>query len=167
MKSAILLVLLTAVAGPQSTRVAAVPLQLPSGILPRTERQIVTGTLIVYDWSTRYYMEGARVERFIFQDSNNARRLMRVVLLWHPADNRRILPNQFYKPGKQWRLTLSTDAPYDFVREYCAIADTPTFFTEVGNGKKVELPRYVSPTVLPPDVDLATNFRNAIANRPH
>jgi hypothetical protein len=58
------------------------------------------GTVVAYDWSTRYYMEGARVENFIFKERGNAgnAKFVRVVLLRHPADKPRILPKKFYAP---------------------------------------------------------------------
>jgi hypothetical protein len=123
------------------------------------------GTIIAYDWSTRYYMEGARVENFVFKGDDN--KFVRVVLMWHPADSRQILPKDFYSLGKVWELTLRTKSPFDFVRQYCIMYDAPTFAVDVGNGKKANLQRYVSPTVLPPDIDLTTNFKTAIAKRPN
>lgn len=143
----------------------------PPSILQRDQQEIVKGTVIAYDWSTRYYMEGARVDRFIFRVegrsiSAGTQPLVRVVLLWHPADKPRIIPKDFRGPHKQWQLTLKTTTPFDFVRQYCTGEDAPTFPTEIGNGRQIELPRYVNPAALPPDVDLSVNFRTAIARRP-
>jgi hypothetical protein len=87
-------------------------------------------------------------------------------LIWHPADKPRIIPKDFYAPQKQWQLTLKTTTPFDFVRRYCTGEDAPTFPTEVGKGRRIELPRYVNPAALPPDIDLSVNFRSAIARRP-
>jgi hypothetical protein len=131
----------------------------------------VQGTIVAYDWSTRYYMEGARVERFIFRvdgraTNANAQPLVRVVLLWHPADKPRAIPTDCYAPQKRWQLTPKTTTPFDFVRRYCSGEDAPTFPTEVDNGRKIELPRYVDPGALPPDINLSANFRTAIAERP-
>jgi len=113
-------------------------------------------------------MEGARVENFIFKAGGNAgdAKFVRVVLLWHPADKPRILPRNFYAPHEAWKLTLNRTTPFDFVRQYCVTLHALTFSTEIGNGEKVDLQRYVSPAVLPPDVDLPTNFKTAIAKRP-
>lgn len=143
----------------------------PPNILRRDQQETVKGTVIAYDWSTRYYMEGARVDRFIFRVEGRSIRagtqpFVRVVLLWHPADKPRIIPKDFYGPHKQWQLTLKTTTPFNFVREYCTGEDAPTFPTEVGNGPQIELPRYVNPAALPPDIDLGANFRTAIARRP-
>jgi hypothetical protein len=126
------------------------------------------GVIVAYDWSTRDYMEGARVENFIFQAEANARnpKFVRVVLLWHPADKPRILPKNFYSPHEAWKLTLKTTTPFDFVHQYCIMLDAPTFSVDIGNGETVKLQRYVSPAVLRPEVDLLTNFRSAIAKRP-
>ena len=44
--------------------------------------------------------------------------------------------------------------------------EAPTFPTEVGKGRRIELPRYVNSAALPPDIDLSVNFRTAIARRP-
>lgn len=138
----------------------------PPALAPSGELITMRGTVIAYDWSTRYYMEGARVENFVFRSEGNNPQFVRVVLLWHPADSRKVLPKNFYSPGKVWKLTLKTTSPYDFVRQYCIMQDTPTFVVDVGDGKKAKLQRFLSPSVLPPDVDLATNFKTALAKRP-
>ena len=57
-------------------------------------------------------------------------------------------------------------SPFDFVRQYCITLGSPTFVVDIGDAKKAKLQRYVSPTVLPPNVDLAANFKTAIATRP-
>lgn len=141
-----------------------------SPVLGRSDERIkMQGIVFAYDWTTRYYMEGARVENFVLKTSSTSAtdpEFVRVVLLWHPADRPRILPKDFYSLRKVWQLTLGTTSLYDFVRQYCTMLDAPTFFADVGNGKKVELQRYVSPALLPPDIDLSTNFRMAMAKRP-
>ena len=153
----------------QSPPTVEIPPGRPPAFGPVDESIVLRGTVIAYDWSTRYYMEGARIENFIFKaaDDTGNPKIVRVVLLWHPADSRRILPNAFYLPGKVWSLTLRSTSPFDFVRQYCITLDAPTFVVDIGDGKKARLRRYVSPTVLPPDTDLTTNFKTAIATRPN
>lgn len=126
------------------------------------------GTVVAYDWSTRYYMEGARVENFVFRAKGDATspKYVRVVLLWHPADKPQILPKDFYSSSAPWQITLRSTSPYNFVRRYCQTLDAPTFVTDAGNGNRVKLQRYVSPAVLPPDIDLAANFVTAVATPP-
>lgn len=150
----------------QSPPTVKIPPSSPPVLGALDQSMTMRGTIVAYDWSTRYYMEGARVENFIFKAGGNPAdaKFVRVVLLWHPADKPRILPKNFYS-RHEWKLTLNTTTPFDFVRQYC-ITDAPTFSTEIGNGERVELQRYVSPAVLPPDVDVPTNFKTAIAKRP-
>jgi hypothetical protein len=152
----------------QSPPNAKIPPSSPPALGATNQSMTMQGTIVAYDWSTRYYMEGARVEKFMFKAGGNAgdAKFVRVVLLWHPADKPRILPKKFYSPHEAWKLTLNTTTPFDFVRQYCNTLDAPTFSTEIGNGEKVELQRYVNPATLPPDVDLPTNFKTAIAKRP-
>jgi hypothetical protein len=138
----------------------------PSVLAPSAELITMRGTIIAYDWSTRYYMEGARVENFVFRSEGNNPQFIRVVLLWHPADSRKILPKNFYSLGKVWKLALNTTSPYDFVRQYCIMQDASTFVVDVGDGKKAKLQRFLSPAVLPPEIDLPTNFKTALAKRP-
>jgi hypothetical protein len=152
----------------QSPPTVRIPPNSPPTLAPLNQSISVRGTIVAYDWSTRYYMEGARVENFIFKEERGAgnEKFVRVVLLWHPTDKPRILPRNFYSPHQAWKLTLDAATPFDFVRQYCITPDGPTFSTDIGNGERVKLQRYVSPAVLPPDFDLPTNFRTAIANRP-
>jgi len=150
----------------QSSPNVELPPSGPPALGPFDESMTMRGTIIAYDWSTRYYTEGARVENFVFKTEDNNSKFVRVVLVWHPADSRKILPKDFYSLGKVWDLTLRTTSPFDFVRQYCIMHDAPTFAVDVGNGKKAKLQRYVSPTVLRPDIELTTNFKTAIAKRP-
>ena len=127
MKRAIFPLFLLSVAVAQTVTQTA-PSQLPSAVLQRDEQKIVEGAVVAYDWSTRYYMEGARVERFIFRaEGASSPTFMRVVLMWHPADQPRILPEDFYASERHWRLTLRTRSAFDFVREYCSSGEAPTF----------------------------------------
>lgn len=163
---AALTLLFSLTAWTQSPPNAKLPPSSPPALGPIDEAMTIRGTIVAYDWSTRYYMEGARVENFVFTSEDDSPKFVRVVLLWHPADSRKVLPKDFYSLGKVWQLTLKTTSPYDFVRHYCIMLDAPTFTVGVGNGKKAKLQRYVSPTLLPPDIDLTTNFKTAIAKRP-
>jgi hypothetical protein len=63
------------------------------------------GTVVAYDWSNRYFMEGARIENFVFKTEGDAigSKFVRVVLVWHPADSHRILPNDFYSAHRVWQ----------------------------------------------------------------
>src|SRR6476659_4359366 len=93
----------------QSSPAVQLPPAKPPALGLPDERITMRGAVVAYDWSTRYYMEGARVENFIFKakgDTNDPK-FVRVVLLWHPADRRKILPEHFYSPHKEWRLTLN------------------------------------------------------------
>ena len=87
-------------------------------------------------------MEGARVENCIFKAKGapNDGDFFRVVLLWHPADSRKVLPEHFYASHKQWEITLNKASTYDFVRQYCLLG-SPTFVVDVGAGKKTKLQR--------------------------
>ena len=127
----------------------------------------IDGAVLAYDWTTRYYMEGARVEHFIFKAGTNEKpTFTRVVLMWHPADKSRVLPDDFYGSAKRWRITVRASTPFDFVRQYCEKEAAPTFIADVGEGRKIELCRYVSPAVLPPNAGISENFKNALANPP-
>jgi len=149
----------------------SVPAQQPQ-LLEADDTKSVEGVVLAYDWATRYYMEGARVERFIFKTAVSNRSggdkptFVRVVFLWHPADKPRILPSDFYAPNKEWRLTVRASTPFDFVRRYCETESTQTFMADVGDGRKVELFRYVSPAVLPPNAGIHENFKVALTNPP-
>ena len=152
----------------QTPPTVKIPASSPPALGALAQSMTMQGTIVAYDWSTRYYMEGARVENFIFKTEGDSQspKFVRVVLLWHPADRPRILPRNFYSPHEAWKLTLKTTTPFDFERQYCVMLDAPTFSTNIGNGEKVKLQRYVSPALLPPETDLATNFKTAIATRP-
>jgi len=86
--------------------------------------------------------------------------------MWHPADSRKVLPKDLYSSGMVWTLTLRTTSPFDFVRQYCITRGGPTLVVDIGDAKRAKLQRYISPSVLPPDTDLTTNFMTAIATRP-
>jgi hypothetical protein len=141
-------------------------------IVQRDEQATVEGIVVAYDWSTRYYMEGARLEDFVFRvdgaNQGNAElptRYVRIRLLWHRADQQKIMPDSFYAPGKRWRVSLSAWSPFDFVRELCGKPIPQTIAVETGKGK-VELPRYVDPAILPPDKAVEKNFATALTLHP-
>ena len=102
MRSAIVFALLLGLvpAWSQSLPAVELPSVNPPAVVPHDERITMQGTVVAYDWSTRYYMEGARVEKFVFKAKANATKpkFVRVVLLWHPADKPRTLPKDFYSP---------------------------------------------------------------------
>lgn len=156
----------------QSPPPASIPAQQLPQLFPSNVQQTIDGVVLAYDWTTRDDMEGARVERFIFKTAAKApsggggTSFIRVVLLWHPAEKPRILPDDFYSSKKKWRLTLNSATPFDFVRQYCEKEAAPTFTCDSGEGRKIELPRYVSPAVLPPSAGLAKNFSTAIRKHP-
>ena len=89
----------------QSPQTVKIPPSSPPAFGSLDESISLQGSVIAYDWSTRDYMEGARVENFIFKANSNTgkQRVVQVVLMWHPADSRRILPKDFYSPGKIWK----------------------------------------------------------------
>jgi hypothetical protein len=139
--------------------------QLPPVLLEGDYPKTIDGSVLAYDWATRYYMEGARVESFIFKVSK-IRTFFRVISLWHPADKPRILPENFYTSAKKWRLTVRATTPFDFVRQYCEKEAAPTFSADLGEGRNVELRRYVSPASLPPNAGVPQNFKTALSNPP-
>lgn len=160
-----------AVVAAQTPPQASIPTQL--GQLFPSDQKTLEGVVLAYDWTTRNYMEGARVENFIFKAaahnssaSSSDPTFVRVVLVWHPVDKPRVLPASFYASNKKWHLTLRTTTPFDFVRDFCETKAAPTFSSDVGKGRKVELPRYVSPSVLAPSAGVAKNFSTAVAKRP-
>lgn len=160
--------LVTAQAPPQ----VSIPAQPAPQLFPPNDQKALDGVVFAYDWTTRYYMEGARVEQFIFKTAAKVRTgrtessFVRVILVWHPADKPQILPSNFYESNQNWRLTLDTATPFDFVRQYCEKEAAPTFTSDIGGGRKVKLARYVSPAVLPPNAGVAKNFSTAIATHP-
>lgn len=160
--------LLTSAAVAQSPPRIELPAQQPpselfAGDYPKT----IDGAVVAYDWTTRYYMEGARVENFIFKTGTGGKpTFVRVILMWHPADKPRIVPDDFYTSTKKWRLTIRATTPFDFVRQYCEKEAAPTFAADVGKGRKVELRRYVSPAKLPPNAGIPENFKAALAHPP-
>jgi len=163
--------LVLALAAAQSPPQVSTPAQQPPQLFPSNDQKTVEGVVVAYDWATRYYMEGARVENFIFQSAadtasgESGPTFVRVVLVWHPADRPRILPSNFYSSSKKWRLTLRTATPFDFVRKFCETGAAPTFISDIGEGRKIELPRYVSPAILPPSAGITKNFNTALAKR--
>jgi len=110
------------------------------------------------------------LEDFIFlvdavKEGNKQPQYVRVRLLWHPADRVSILPEDFYTAPKRWQLTLTRYSPFHFVRELCEKPIPLTVPVDV-DGTKVELARYVDPTILPPQAGVWANLSTAVRLRP-
>ena len=165
-------VLLITAATAQTPPQVSVPTDHMAEVFRAEQPITLEGAVVAYDWTTRNYMEGARIENFIFKTETtrlSGRReptFLRVILIWHPADKAQLLPEDFYATDRKWLITVRATTPFDFVREYCEKETRPTFMADVSEGRKVELRRYVDPAVLPPNAGIPENFKSALANPP-
>jgi hypothetical protein len=170
--TAMVSVLLITAATAQTPPQVSIPTDQLAEVFEAEQPKTFEGAVVAYDWTTRNYMEGARIENFIFKtdttklSGKQKPTFLRVILIWHPADKTRLLPEDFYATDRKWLITVRATTPFDFVRRYCEKETTPTLMADVGEGRKVELRRYVDPAVLPPNAGIPENFERALANPP-